>query len=144
MSTDVSGDGTDGLRDRSVGPLDGTGAPSRPAPGAQAGWPGLLLAPLVAFAHLAIGYALVPWSCQRQNVSVEHAFTALCLVVTLATVAIGWRGWRAAGVARPDDAGDAATRSAFLALVGLLTGALMSLVIVAEWIVLWMQSPCAR
>lgn len=104
-------------------------------------WPAIILAPTVAFANLAITYAMAIPSCERQNRIALHSVAAVTLLLALFCTLIAWRNWRAAGAPAPGDAAD--KRAAFLALVGVMVGALSSLVIAAQWLPQWILSPCA-
>ena len=55
---------------------------------------------------------------------------------------VAWRTWRAEGSAWPGQAGGPAGRARFMAGLGLLTGALFILVMVAQGIPGFILSPC--
>ena len=113
-------------------------------------WPALLLAPLLALGHLSLAYALVTPSCAAQGSAGLHGLSAFSLTLALLMTALAWRAWSRL-VPRRDgepaqtasDAGDAASRPHFVALVSTLTGALSSLVIAAMWLPVWLLPPCS-
>jgi hypothetical protein len=90
------------------------------------GWAALLGTPLLALLNLSAGYALVTPACAHQQAVALHALAAVCLAVS------GYVTLRASR-----EAGES-----FISLVGALGGALLTLVIVAQWIPVWMLSPC--
>ena len=106
-------------------------------------WPALLLAPSVALADASIAYALVAPSCSRQNIASLHALSLTCLLLCVALTWPALVNWlRARRCVAPT--GDAAgSRALFLAQVASMTGALSTLVVLAEWLPLWLVSPCA-
>ncbi|QGZ39549.1 hypothetical protein IP92_01832 [Pseudoduganella flava] len=103
-------------------------------------WPALLVAPSLALGHLSLVYALVTPACTRQTVIMLHAAAAgtllLCVLLTLPAVANWRRGHAYSG------ADDAAARQRFTALVAWLSGALSCLVVLAQWLPMWVLSPC--
>ncbi|MBD8530724.1 MULTISPECIES: hypothetical protein [unclassified Massilia] len=105
-------------------------------------WPALLLAPAIALANAGIAYALVAPSCARQDVSTLHTLTIIsllaCLLVT-AGAALNWQRERA--LATPSET-PRQSRRRFLSQVATLCGLLSTLVVLAEWLPIWMVSPC--
>lgn len=105
-------------------------------------WPALLLAPSIALANAGIAYAIVSPSCSQQENSTLHVLSICsllaCLLVTWGA-ALNWQGARAlAGPAEQP----AASRHRFLSQVATLCGLLSALVVAAEWLPIWMVSPC--
>jgi hypothetical protein len=90
------------------------------------GWAALLGTPVLALTNLSASYALVAPACAHQQIGILHGLAAFCLVLS-AIVTLG--SARAAG-------------TSFLALIGALTGTLLTLVIAAQWVPVWMLSPC--
>jgi hypothetical protein len=106
-------------------------------------WPALLIAPSVALANASIAYALVTPSCSSQDINPLHAVSLVCLLLCLALTWPALVNWLR-GRASPSLASDAvASRAHFLAQVAAMTGALSALVVLAEWMPLWIVSPCA-
>lgn len=105
-------------------------------------WPALLLAPSIALANAGTAYALVSPSCSHQENSTLHVLSICsllaCLLVTWGA-ALNWQAARAlAGPAElPTEA-----RHRFLSQVATLCGLLSALVVLAEWLPVWMVSPC--
>jgi hypothetical protein len=106
-------------------------------------WPALLVAPLIAFTNGAIAYALVSPSCSRQEVVDLHLLSiASLLACFVATVpaALNWQ--RARALASPMEA-PAQARHRFLSQVATMTALLSILVVLAEWLPVWIVSPCS-
>jgi hypothetical protein len=114
-------------------------------------WPALLLAPLVALTQLSIAYSLVTPACAHQNHGTLHVVAALSLLLVIIMTALAWREWRghagstagsgAVPVSSADGVG-ASQRPHFVALIGVLVGALSALVSIALWLPIWFLSPC--
>jgi hypothetical protein len=113
------------------------------------GWPGLLIAPLVALAALTAGHALVTPSCARDSTVALHAAFAVAMLAALAATALSLRAWRRSGGRAPlaDSGGDGgrhAERDLFVALIGVAAGAYFTLVTVTQWSALALLGPCAQ
>jgi hypothetical protein len=105
-------------------------------------WTGLLLSPLAFLANLEVGYAFVTASCDRGDQLLIHLTHLACLLLSLAVTWAAWGVWRAEGAAWPGQGGGTVGRTRFMAGLGLLTGAMFTLVIVAQWIPGFLLSPC--
>ena len=105
-------------------------------------WTGLLLAPLAFLANLEVGYAFVTRSCGRGDQLLIHLTHLACLLLSLAGTWAAWRVWQAEGREWPGAAGGVVGRTRFMAGLGLLTGAMFTLVIVAQWIPGLLLGPC--
>jgi uncharacterized membrane protein YidH (DUF202 family) len=101
-------------------------------------WPGLLVAPSTALAHLSVVFALSTPSCERQSQALLHGVSALALLIALACTAMAALAWRRA----PQAATDSAERQRFMATVATGVGALSTVVIIALWLPPWWLSPC--
>ncbi|MDQ3819378.1 MAG: hypothetical protein M3362_17105 [Acidobacteriota bacterium] len=107
-------------------------------------WTGLLLAPLVWSTQMEINYLLVPYACMTGHRVVLYLVTLAALILAAAGGLISWRNWQEAGREMPDDAGDARTRSRFMAVLGLLTSAMFFVVILAQGIPNFILHPCQQ
>jgi lysylphosphatidylglycerol synthetase-like protein (DUF2156 family) len=105
-------------------------------------WPAMLLAPSIALANAGVAYALTSPSCADQDTSTLHVLTICsllaCLLVTFGA-ALNWQ--QARSLAGAGEAPDQSRRR-FLSQVATLCGLLSSLVVLAEWLPIWMVSPC--
>jgi hypothetical protein len=101
-------------------------------------WPGLVLAPLTALAHLTTVFALSTPSCEMQSEALLHGVSAAALVLALACTVMAAASWRRVPAARTDPN----DRRRFVGMVATGVGALSSVVIVALWLPPWWLSPC--
>ena len=92
-------------------------------------WPALLLAPVLALAAIALGYALVTPACERSSTWLMHAALLLFLALSVASTIAAWLSLQAA-------------RREFLPLVSTWSGVFFSAVIVVQWFALFIVSPC--
>ena len=108
---------------------------------AIANWLALLLAPMLALTALGINYALVTPACEQQaNVAWLHGVFAASLLLSVLFTALAGRNWQRSKVHQAESR--TRDRKRFVALVAILAGALSSLVLVAQWLPLWLLSPC--
>lgn len=114
-------------------------------------WPGLLrlaldvvAAPLVALINQAAIYAGDTWACGHDARGTLHIAPVLCLAVALAAAVDSYAIWRSVGRGVEDEHGAADTRTRFLAMLGVSIAALSAIVIVAQWISLFVFSACMR
>jgi hypothetical protein len=109
-------------------------------------WPALLIAPMLALAEQSIVYALSTPACQTQREAWLHAVPLLFVALTLLLSAMAWAEARRQQRLLPNtipDADGAHVGHLLFAWLGVASGALSSLVIVAMWIPQWVLSPCA-
>lgn len=106
-------------------------------------WAGLLAGPVAWLVQLQAVYALAQQVCLGLGAWTLHAATLACLLPALGGCGLAWSGWGAAGRHWPSDADEGKlARVRFLSVLGLLTGALFSLLILAQWIAVWLLDPC--
>jgi drug/metabolite transporter (DMT)-like permease len=105
-------------------------------------WPALLLAPSIAFAHTGVAYALTSPSCAGQDTSTLHVLSICSLLACLLASFGALLNWQhARSLAGPGETPDQSRRR-FLSQVATLCGLLSALVVLAEWLPIWMVSPC--
>ena len=92
-------------------------------------WPALILAPVFALTSLSLGYALVTPACNGGHLWLLHASTLLFLALSVASTIGAWLSLQAA-------------RREFLPLVSTWSGAFFSMLIVVQWLALFVVSPC--
>jgi hypothetical protein len=107
-------------------------------------WAGVLAGPLATLTQLQANYALVLWACGAGREWALHVVALLALLVTVAAGLLSWRNWRRAGGGWEDDGAGIVPRSRFMAAVGILISALIVLVVVAQWIPIFVYGPCER
>jgi small-conductance mechanosensitive channel len=104
-------------------------------------WFGLLGGPAAAFFAVLVTYAVVDRACVTRSSVVLHLLTIGVLVI--ASLA-GLTSWRLRGRAGrwADTAGGMLARSRFMATVGMFTSALAMVVIVMQWIPVFVIGAC--
>jgi hypothetical protein len=107
-------------------------------------WLSVLAPPLAALTQLQTNYALVLWACGSGQTWALHLVAALALVVALGSGLFAWRNWHETGASWDDDGAGVLPRSRFMAVVGMLVSAHSALVIIAQWIAVFIYSPCQR
>jgi hypothetical protein len=107
-------------------------------------WAGVLAGPLAMLTQLEVNYALVLWACGAGREWALHVVALLALVVTVAAGLLSWRNWRLAGANWDDEGAGVIPRSRFMSVVGVLISALTALVVVAQWIPIFVYGPCER
>ena len=107
-------------------------------------WAGVLAGPLATLTQLQVNYALVLWACGAGREWALHLVALLALLVTVAGGLLSWRNWRRAGAGWKDDGAGVVPRSRFMAAVGVLISAFIALVVVAQWIPIFVYGPCER
>jgi hypothetical protein len=107
-------------------------------------WACVLAGPLAALVQLQANYALVLWVCGSGQRWVLHAVSLLALLVTAGAGVLSWRNWHRAGAAWEDEGAGVLPRSRFMAVVGMLVSAHSALVVVAQWIAVFVFGACQR
>jgi hypothetical protein len=122
-----------------------TAAEFKEGGGPGALWAGILAPPLAMLSQLQINYALVLWACGGPGREwVLHLVALLALAVTVLGGLLSWRNWRMTGAGFEDEGAGVIPRSRFMAVVGILLGVLLSLVVIAQWIPIFIYGPCQR
>lgn len=110
-------------------------------------WAGLLAGPAAWGLHMQANYSLVPLACKRGGEIYIHLVTILALLITVLGAFAAWRLWQAGGREEEEvdsDGGSRFSRARFMGALGLLTGALFFIVIVAQEIPSFFFQPCQR
>ena len=113
-----------------------------PERGLASQWVGLLFAPAVFFLHLQFAYAIVEWSCRHDNSFWIHASGVASVVLAALGTLVAWRVWRREGGDDPGEGHGISPRARFLGVAGLGLGALLTLILVAQWVAAFVVSPC--
>lgn len=103
-------------------------------------WIGVFLAPTVYFAHLQLNYVLVPWSCATHQRIWVHITSLVAVLLALSGIWAARRVHARAANGHADD--DTLPRLRFLGLLGVLIGALFTLLLVAQLVAGLVISPC--
>jgi len=103
-------------------------------------WIGFFLAPAVFFAHLQIAYVLIPWECTMQEEVWMHIVGALAVLLSLAGAAAAWISRARTSDAdphppgHPDEGPGPLFRTRFMADTGLGVSALLTLIVLMQWV----------
>ena len=145
MRTTASGQ-TMTVRPEAAGAAPPAASGARPPVSEGALWTGVLAAPVAFFLHLQLDYIYVPWTCERGGRWLLHLVALLAIALTAAGTALSWRNLGRAGRDWPEHQveGGSAARSRFVAGSGVAMGAFFLLVMLAQWLPIWILSPCDR
>jgi hypothetical protein len=107
-------------------------------------WLALLLAPSLALTTLMINYASVTPACEQQSNMELHLVAAVSLALCLLFSWLAWRNLlrRRATDSLQQNSSHTPNRQCFVAKVAVMVGLLSSLVIFAQWLPIWILSPC--
>ena len=104
----------------------------------------LVLGPVIALVNQQMVYAGNMWACGHGYRGVLHLIPALCLLVIAGVTYESHRSWAAVGGGAKDEDDSVATRTRFLAMLGMTISAFSALVVLAQWLGIFMFAPCAR
>lgn len=106
-------------------------------------WTGLLAGPLAFAANLQVNYMLVDVACQTGPRIVLHLSPALSALLTLGAGVMAWQAWQdLERPAMPEAAW--VPRGKFMAISGVLMSGMFLLVVLAQWIPVFVVNPCQR
>ena len=106
-----------------------------------ASWGGLLAGPAAWAISTQLNYALVEWQCQHKVHVIPIAALALAILAVVGG-ALSWRAWEHGGASfKPER--EAGTER-FVAMIGMLTAALFTLVIVMQGSASLILDECTR
>jgi hypothetical protein len=97
-------------------------------------WFGLMTGPIAWSLQLVVVYALSSWTCDGDTLAPLHIASALCLIAAATAGVFSWKWWRSFGGWPSDHDEAAAGASRTMLVLGLMTGTLFSIVIVAQWL----------
>jgi hypothetical protein len=115
---------------------------ARETPSLVAQWVGLLLAPAAFFAHLQGAYVLVPRACRYHADVWLHVVGVAGVLVAAAGAWTAWRVWEATGRHATTETGGPVPRSRFMGATGLGVSALLTLILLAQWVAAFFITPC--
>ena len=103
----------------------------------------MLGGPVVWSLQMQIGYALSRFSSEHRWLTVMHHLVSLLAVAAAAWCAgLAWREWQRLGGGEPGGSEPGVPgRSRFLALLGVITSGLFTVVIIAQWVPVFFISP---
>jgi hypothetical protein len=108
-------------------------------------WVGVLGPPILWAIRFGVNYALMPLICAAELIWLPHTITAISLVLLAGMGWTAWRFWsgtRGARDAAPAGTSDLVRRTRFMGLFGMMSAALFTLAVLAEWLANVMIDPC--
>jgi hypothetical protein len=108
-------------------------------------WIGVLGPPAVWGLQMQINYALVPRLCRTDAYWLTHLCSGAALVLAAVATLLAWREFRRLRDEEPGARGDQwAAWPRFMAVLGLMTGTLFCLLIVAQALPSFFINPCVE
>ena len=105
-------------------------------------WLANLLPAAATLVGLEIAYIFADRACTTGDMWPVHLTWAVSLSLAMLGAGLGWWQWRRWGSRPAGDDGGPEGRSRFLALLGMLVGAMASLAIAAQWSANFFFHPC--
>ena len=97
---------------------------------------------LITAAAMEINFSLVRQACSAQRSTMLYIVTIVALVLILLVAFVSYLTWRAEGAQWPGEGADIATRTRFLAMVGIIGSGIFFLVTFAQGIATVYLNPC--
>ena len=105
---------------------------------------GIVVGPIAVLVNEELIYLTNMWACGTGKQLAMHVVPIICLVVTLGAGLLAWRDWDRVGRGVEDEAATVDSRSRFLALGGMAISALSALLILAQWLAIFVFGACMR
>jgi hypothetical protein len=105
---------------------------------------GLVLGPVVALINQQAIYSADTWVCGHGVRASLHIIPVLCLIMICSTAFAAWLNWRSVGGGVEDERHAGASQTRFMALLGFAISVFSALVVLAQWIALFVFQPCMR
>jgi hypothetical protein len=97
-------------------------------------WFGLLGPPIVWAIQLQTVYLASEWACYTMDHTWIHATSIIALMISVLAFWIAYTEWNSAGGETEDKSLEPDSRRRFMAILGMLSGALFTLTIFATWL----------
>ena len=114
-------------------------------------WPGLLslslgvlLGPIAVLVNEELIYVTNMWACGVGKQPAMHIVPLVCLLVTVGAGLLARRDWHRVGGGIDEQAATVDSRTRFLALGGMAVSALSALLILAQWLAIFVFGACMR
>ena len=107
-------------------------------------WIGMLLPPVAWAIQLQSLYLTSEYGCHTSDFMWNHVVVVAALALSLLGGAIAWREWLKSGASVDAESADRVSRSRFMALLGILTASLFTVLIFAQWLPTLMGVPCDK
>ena len=114
-------------------------------------WPGLLslsigvlLGPIAVLVNEELIYVTNMWACGMGKQPMMHIVPIVCLLATIGAGLLARRDWIRVGRGIEEEAATIDSRTRFLALGGMAISALSALIILAQWLAIFVFGACMR
>jgi len=107
-------------------------------------WIGLLLPPAAWALDLQTLYLSSEFGCYTSNFIWNHVISVVCLLLSATGGLTAWQSWNSVGANMEDESPLPETRKRFMAILGMLTGALFTALIIAQWLPTLVGVPCEK
>jgi membrane-associated HD superfamily phosphohydrolase len=97
---------------------------------------------LICAGAMEVNYTLVRQACAAQRNLMLYVTTVVALVLTALVGLVSYMTWRDAGAQWPGETADVATRTQFIAVLGMLGSIIFFLVTLAQGIATVYYDPC--
>ena len=105
---------------------------------------GLVLGPVAVLVNEELIYVTNMWACGTGKQAAMHIVPLICLLATLGAEFLAWADWVRVGRGVENEAATIASRSRFMALGGMAISALSALLILAQWLAIFVFGACMR
>ena len=105
---------------------------------------GVLLGPIAVLVNEMLIYVTNMWACGQGTQLAMHVVPLICLLVTIGAGLLAWRDWQRVGRGIEDSAATIDSRSRFMALGGMAISTLSALIILAQWLAIFVFGACMR
>ena len=105
---------------------------------------GLLLGPLAALVNEGTVYATNMWQCGAGTPLNMHVVALICLAIAIGAGLLARADWARVGCGSESEAATIDSRTRFLALTGMAASALSALLIVMQWLAVFVFGACLR
>ena len=109
---------------------------------ARTSWMLIVVPPLITAAAMEINYTLVRQACAARRNVMLYSVTIVALLLIALVALMAFMTWRAEGAQWPGETADVATRTRFIATVGMLGSVVFFLVTLAQGIATVYYDPC--
>jgi len=107
-------------------------------------WIGMLLPPAAWAVQLQTLWLTSEYGCKTSDFFWNHVVSIIALAVSIVGGLVAVREWRSAGAETNDDDATRKSRRLFMAMIGIMTGSLFTIVIFALWLPTLMGVPCEK
>ena len=114
-------------------------------------WPGLLslslgvlLGPVAALVNEEMIYLTNMWACGTGSQLAMHIVPLVCFIVAVGAGLLAYNDWDHVGRGIEDEAATVDSRTRFLALSGMAISAISALLILAQWLAIFLFGACMR